>query len=129
VIFSYSVRIAYCEAQALDEHYHFPWQSIAIDKIGRVYGYINLTHWDGDYGLEILLMTMDSYAAYVGGESFSAWHRSVYTEGYYSFEFINVTPGNYALVVDNTDSDWEDTDFDGINDYAVFDLEAYFEPY
>jgi len=127
--FSYSRLIAYCEDKALDEHDYFPWTNIPIDKIGQVYGYINLTYWDGDYGLEILLMTMDGFAAYDSGESFSAWHRSVYTEGYYSFEFINVTPGSYALVVDNTNWGWEATDFDFVNDYAVFDFEAYFEPY
>ena len=40
-----------------------------------------------------------------------------------------MAPGNYALVVDNTDDGWEVTDFDFVNDYAVFDLEVYFQPY
>lgn len=104
-------------------------KNITIDKVGRVYGHINLTHWDGHYGLEILLMTMDGFAAYTGGGNYSAQHKSIYTKGHYSFEFTNVAPGNYVLVVDNTDKGWEETDFDFVNDYAVFDLKAYFEPY
>ncbi|WP_448521535.1 hypothetical protein [Pseudothermotoga sp.] len=74
-------------------------------------------------------MTMDGFAAYDGGEAFSAWHWSVYEEGHYYFEFDGVAPGNYALVVDNTDDGWEVTDFDFVKDSAVFDLEVYFQPY
>jgi hypothetical protein len=40
-----------------------------------------------------------------------------------------VPPGNYAVVVDNTDSGWKSTDFDFENDYAVFDLKVYHESY
>ena len=126
---SYPRLIARFEDQALDEDSYVCQKNITIGKTGRVYGHINLTHWSGHYGLEILFMTMDGFAAYVGGESFSAWHRSVYEEGYYYFEFDGVAPGNYALVVDNTDDGWEDTDIDFVNDYAVFDLEVYFQPY
>ncbi|WP_448516843.1 hypothetical protein [Pseudothermotoga sp.] len=123
------VPLARFEDQALDEDRYVCQKNIAIGKMGRVYGRINLTHWSGHYGLEILFMTMDGFAAYDGGESFNAWHRSVYKEGRYYFEFEGVAPGNYALVVDNTDRGWEDTDFDFVNDYAVFDLEVYFQPY
>jgi hypothetical protein len=123
------VLLARFEDEVLDEDWYVAQKNIAIGKTGRVYGYINLTHWTGDYGLEILFMTMDSFAAYDGGESFSAWHQSFYTVGRHYFEFKNVPPGNYALVVDNTDLGWEDTDFDFVNDYAVFDLEVYFETY
>jgi hypothetical protein len=123
------VLLARFENEALDEDYYLSKKNIAIGKMGRVYGYINLTHWDGHYGLEILFMTMDSFAAYVGGESFSAWYKIFYTEGRHYFEFKNVPPGNYALVVDNTNLGWAKTDFDFVNDYAVFDLEVYFETY
>jgi hypothetical protein len=123
------VLLAQFKNQVLDENWYVYKENIAIDKMGRVYGYIDLTHWPGHYGLEILFMTMDSFAAYDGGESFSAWHQSFYTEGRHNFEFKDVPPGNYALVVDNTDRGWERTDFDFVNDYAVFDLEVYFETY
>lgn len=76
-------------------------------------------------------MTMDGFTVYrnilVG--SYSAWHKSVYKKGYYSFEFNDVAPGKYVLVIDNTDKGWERTDFDFVNDYVVFDLKAYFKPY
>jgi hypothetical protein len=123
------VLLARFEDQVLDEQRYVSKENIAIGKTGRVYGYINLTHWRGHYGLEILFMTMDSFADYDGGGNFSAWHQSFYTEGRHYFEFKDVAPGNYALVVDNTDRGWAKTDFDFVNDYAVFDLEVYFETY
>lgn len=124
-----SQLIAYCEDEALDEDRYAIWKNIAIDKTGRVYSYINLTHWDGHYELEILLMTMDGFTAYDNGNNFNAWHTSVYTKCRQSFEFPNVPPGNYAVVVDNTDSGWKSTNFDFENDYAVFDLKVYHESY
>ena len=123
------VLLARFEDEALDENWYLYKKNIAIGKMGRVYGYINLTHWPGHYGLEVLFMTMDSFAAYESWESFSAWYKIFYTEGRHYFEFKNVPPGNYALVVDNTDRGWAKTDFDFVNDYAVFDLEVYFETY
>jgi len=60
---SYPRLIARFEDQALDEDHYVCQKNIAIDKIGRVYGYINLTHWSEDYGLEVLFMTMDGFVA------------------------------------------------------------------
>jgi len=117
--------VAYWNTYALDEDY-FTWQQFPVDKTGQIYGYIDLKHWDEHYGLEILLMTTDSFAAYKRGGAYFAWHKSVYREGQWYFSFPNVAPGNYVLVVDNTDEGWEETDFDFVNDYAVFDLKAYY---
>jgi len=111
---------------SLDENYYTYVGPIHIDDNGNVYGAIRLTHWDGDYGLEILFMDSANFNLYRNGASFSAWHKSIYTTGEYEFCFVNIPPGYYYLIVDNTNLGWDDTDFDGINDYAVFDLEAVF---
>ncbi len=113
--------------EELDENYYLPSKLIYIDKSGEVYGTINLKHWDGDYGLEIMLMDSANYNLYQNDQPFSAWHKSVYSTGKHEFKFVNVTPGYYVIVVDNTNEGWEKTDFDLENDYAVFDLEAYFQ--
>ena len=124
-----AVLIAWTEDKSLDEDYYYYWSPITITTTGEVYGWLHLTHWDGDYGLEILLMTASDFADFQSGGAYAAWHKSVFEEGWHYFCFSNVTPGNYVLIVDNTDEGWETTDFDFENDYAVFDLEAYFEAY
>lgn len=123
------VLIAQTYSYSLDEGRYAYWENITIDTTGEVYGSFDLSHWDGDYGLEILLMTSSDFANFKSGYSYSAWHKSIYVEGLHSFRFVDVTPGNYVLIIDNSDLGWDTTDSDGVNDYAVLDFEAYFESY
>jgi len=121
--------IVQSEDENLDEDHYRYWSSITITTTGEMYGWINLTHWDEDYGLEILLMTVSDFADFKNGDAYAAWQKSIFVKGRHDFHFSNVTPDNYVLVVDNSNLGEVDTDFDFVNDYAVFGLEAYFEPY
>lgn len=113
----------------LHEDYWLYSSPIYIGEDGRVFGNIYLKDWDEDYGLEVLFMTTSNYENFEEGNSYSAWHKSFYTEGTHSFAFGNVSPGWYRIVVDNSNKGWDDTDWDGVDDVAIFDLKAYFGPY
>jgi len=105
-----------------EQHYLWYGDPITIDKSGRIDVYFNLKEWDEDYRLEIIFLTVDNFLHFKNDETFSAVdHRSILYTGVYEFNF-NVSPGSYYLVVDNSDLGWENTDWDGYNDDAVFDL-------
>jgi|GEM_PF-1139618 len=112
----------------LDEDYYLPHGPITlVSDSSDLFVDLNLKAWDEDYGLELFLMTDSNFAIYQSGSnSFEVVdHVTFYTEGPQAWVFINVPPGVYYFVVDNTDLGWEETDWDGENDVAVFDLELY----
>jgi len=122
------VLVAELIGATLDEDYYYPYEGITISSMGKLVVTVNLYHWPGDYALEVFFMSYSDYVDYINYDAFAAWRKALYEEGEYTFSFIDIPPGNYVLVVDNTDRAG-DTDFDLVNDYAVFDLVAYFEPY
>lgn len=62
------------------------------------------------------------------GRNFSAvWHKAVINLGPLT-EMFGVSGGIYFLVVDNSDNGWFKTDFDFVNDIAVYDIKLVYTP-
>jgi len=105
--------------------YKYITSPIQINKNSNIYGELYLYSWTEDYGIEILLMSEDDYQNFKDGYNYKAWHKSIYYEGINSFNFGNISPGYYRIIIDNSDSGWEQTDSDGYEDTAYFYIEAY----
>lgn len=91
---------------------------------------MNLKSWSGDYGIELILLSDEQAARLEAGLSFSAdWHETVVDQGTHTYIVHDVTDrDDYRFVVDNSDAGWETTDFDGVADNAIFDLELILVP-
>ncbi|MDK2886083.1 MAG: hypothetical protein PWP54_641 [Thermosipho sp. (in: thermotogales)] len=85
----------------------------------------NLKTWDGDYGIELLLMTEANFEDFKGGGTYSAYHKSFYVKDFYTWRLNNIPPGVYYFVIDNSDKGWENTDADLEDNIAIFDVEGY----
>lgn len=70
-------------------------------------------------------MTEENFQKFRNNNSFVAWNESFKYQGYYDFNFSYVSPGYYRIVIDNTIKGEEQTDFDGYEDTAYFDIEVY----
>ena len=111
----------------LDEGYYwYNTTAISVSKPGKLIVYFDLKHWDEDYALDIMVMTTGDFSNYEAGKTYYRQIDYAIKKGLYKFEFT-VQPGYYVLVVDNTNSE-SDTDFDLENDYAIFDIEVYYQP-
>ena len=109
-------------------YYHYTDQITISNNHAHIVVYFNLKSWDGDYGLELMLMTesdFEDFQSLFG--TYRAYQKTIYSEGYYKWD-LYVEPGVYRFVVDNTDNGWETTDLDGEDDIAVFDYEVYETP-
>lgn len=88
----------------------------------------NLRVWDGDYKLELLFMTKANYNDFTTSGSYSAYHHSLSITGTMTWNLTDIPPGVYYFVIDNSDKGWEDTDFDFLDDIAIFDFKIYKMP-
>ena len=88
----------------------------------------NLRVWDGDYKLEMLFMTKANYNDFTTSGSYSAYHHSLSITGTMTWNLTDIPPGVYYFVIDNSDKGWEETDFDFLDDIAIFDFEIYKMP-
>ena len=106
-------------------YYHYTGQITISSNPAHIVVYFNLKNWDGDYGLELMLMTESDFEDFQSTfGTYKAYHKTIYSEGNYEWE-LDVEPGVYRFVVDNTDKGWETTDLDGEDDIAIFDYEVY----
>lgn len=110
--------------QDLDEDYYMSSDVFILPFDGYLQIEYRLISWPQDYGVELMLMSQSQYNYYQNGESFSAyWHETVVSEGFHTYQ-SSPMPANRSMrfIVDNTDWGWEDTDFDFVNDRAVYDV-------
>ncbi len=106
-------------------YYHYSRQITISSNPAHIVVHFNLKSWDGDYGIELMLMTesdFEDFQSMFG--TYKAYHKTIYYEGDHEWE-LYVNPGVYRFVVDNTDKGWETTDLDGEDDIAIFDYEVY----
>ena len=109
-----------------EDDYWYNDTAIPVSQSGKLTLYFDLKHWDGDYPLDIMLMTTGDFSNYESGGTYYRQHYIASETGSYKFTFY-VNPGYYVLVIDNTNKE-SDTDFDFENDYAIFDMELYYTP-
>lgn len=112
-----------------EDYYHYFGPITLSDNPTHIVVYFDLRTWDGDYSLELMLMTesdFEDFQTLLG--TYRAYHRSCDHEGSYTWD-LYVDPGVYYFVVDNTDKGWESTDLDGEDDIALFDYSIYQMPY
>jgi len=89
----------------------------------------NLRTWDGDYKLELLFMTKANYDDFTSTfGTYSAYHYSLSATGTMTWNLTDILPGVYYFVIDNSNKGWEDTDFDFLDDIAIFDFKIYKMP-
>ena len=88
----------------------------------------NLRVWDGDYKLELLFMTKANYNDFTTSGSYSAYHHSLSITGTMTWNLTDIPPGVYYFVIDNSDKGWEETDFDFLDDIAIFNFKIYKMP-
>ncbi len=103
---------------------------LALSHAGALRFEIELLAWPGDYGLELLLMDESNYDHFSRSETSTVlYNRSVYYPG--SRQFRTPQPMDtdtlYRVIVDNTGDGFEDTDFDGEDDIARYNLRVYLE--
>ncbi len=110
---------------SLNEGWYF-YHKIYISSLSDVYIPVKVYRWKSRYALEVFFMNSWGFERYRSGKSFSTIAReNILSSGEYLIRASRVGPGYYYVVVDNTDKGWSATDFDGENDYAVFDIEVY----
>ena len=117
------ITLANDQDRHVDEgHYYVYGNPIVIEKAGQIDVYFNLKEWDEDYRIEVIFLSDDEFEHFKRGETFwSIKHIPALYQGTYEVSFA-VSPGIYCLIVDNSDLGYEDTDWDGVNDDAVYDL-------
>ncbi|MFC2170556.1 hypothetical protein ACFLQJ_01095 [Calditrichota bacterium] len=110
-----------------DRMIHNP-DTYTTPQAGYLKADLDLHSWDGDYGLELMIMTYTEYENFISGTTFSAWHESMSSEGSYSLTTDELAEGEeMKVVIDNSDAGWESTDYDFTSDDATFDVEVVFQ--
>ena len=114
--------------ESLSEDYYAYSDHIWSGSSGYFYIDFNLRDWPGDYGLELFLMEEVEFLNYEANRSFSViWRQTIDNVGNYYLETPNIFSDNYyRIVIDNTDDGWEETDWDGWDDAALYDIVVYF---
>ncbi|AEX85245.1 hypothetical protein XO10_04110 [Marinitoga sp. 1135] len=103
-------------------HYLSPLKVFTFDSTAILNFNFELTHWDGDYGLEFYVLTEDDFDNLYYDKSFNyVLHKIFYTENNYTFSG-EIPEGSYVFVIDNARGGDEQPDNDDENDYATFNL-------
>ncbi len=103
--------------------------SLSLDGLTRS-GYfrieLDLLEWTKHYDLEVFVMDESEYVKYVNGSNFGVWFHESFSElGSHIYETESFSGGHFRVVLDNTDKGWEDTDWDGSDDIAKYNLNIY----
>jgi hypothetical protein len=112
--------------QLLHEQYYYYIGPVTLaDYSNDLLINFELKTWDGDYGIELLFMTEANFEDFKGGGTYSAYHKTFYYKGSYTWDLSDIPPGVYYFIIDNSDKGWEFTDADLEDDIAIFDIEGY----
>lgn len=115
----YSVYTKFDEGGTYHSDYYYV--SSDIEKVKVV---VNPTEvpW---YGFEIWIMSEAQYQDFSNNDVVNAVAHWSAFDGYQTFT-CSLPSGFYRVLLDNSDRGWNDTDFDGVNDYVYTDLEWLF---
>lgn len=111
--------------ETLSEHYYMPSSSFYFSYSDEAIK-ITVDPYDvPSYGFEVWIMTEDQYYDFhnYGSVSVKA-HYTVYGSSRELIYYPSEKGCLYRVVIDNTDLGWVNTDFDGVDDYVVFDAKV-----
>ncbi len=106
-------------------------QPITITRSGRLFVFFRIRSWPEDYGVELFVIPSEYLESFeMGYFNESLWVKIFKEMGLHTVETDTVEAGDeIRIIVDNSDRGWESTDYDGLNDKIVFDLEVYLRPF
>ncbi|MDP8208452.1 MAG: hypothetical protein P9L92_17440 [Candidatus Electryonea clarkiae] len=118
----------YVENYVLNEDSYLTNATYVAPADGYIQVGLDLYDWPGHYAVEIMIMTYWNYYAFANGSNFTAWHKSVRTEGFRTLTSDTILKGeNMRIVIDNSDLGWDTTDYDLMSDDAYFTAAAIFQ--
>ncbi len=109
----------------LHEDYYYLSDKFMINDPFQFLITIKAHEWPQDYKIEVIVLKDDEYDDFIAGRSVQIlWYEDFLTEGPHEWE-TEEFDGNdgYYVIVDNSDSWVEDTDWDGNDDILIFDIE------
>lgn len=104
--------------------YHFTdLVSLSGDRTGYIELSLTLETWPEHYGLEYFVLEESEFAKLQDNQTFRAnTHKTITTKGTYADSTEIDYNRDYRIIIDNSDSGWEKTDTDSIEDNPVFHI-------
>ena len=124
---SYNI-VRWLDSDTQDGNYTYLSNPATISENGYLEVVFNLKQWSKKFYPEILFMNSKNFQNFRDNSEYYAWHYTITDSGTTVVKFTDITPGQYHIVVDNSDMGWELSDEDDVNDIIVYDITADFYP-